>query len=244
MKHQQLNPTLLNELPNLLLHDKTFRKEVIRIARKRFADKTTTEDRFDQMMQLLKQKIAEDRQMWAENQQRWEENRQLWAESQQRWEENDRRWAENQQQLDALKADIQRLDRKFDQTISALGTRWGLHSEATFRNALAGIFKDFAGVEVMRVLEYDDVGFVFGRPDQIDLDLIIKDGLLIIAELKASVTKSDVHIFDRKVQFYENKHSRQATRKLIISPMVDQYTLPLANRLGIEVYSYVDNVRL
>jgi hypothetical protein len=125
-----------------------------------------------------------------------------------------------------------------------LGSRWGLHSEASFRNALAGILKDFQGVEVINVNEYDEEGVVFGHPDQIELDVIIKNGMLMICEIKSSVNKSDMYIFERKVRFYEKKHARQASRMIVISPMLDRYAKPVADKLGIEVYSYADAVEL
>ena len=126
---------------------------------------------------------------------------------------------------------------KQERAVGALGARWGLQSEATFRNALAGILEKSFAVEVMNVTEYDDEGIVFGRPDQIELDVIIKNGVLILCELKSSMSKSDIHIFDRKVSFYEKKHHREANRKLVISPMIDHRAEPLAKKLGIECYS-------
>jgi len=127
--------------------------------------------------------------------------------------------------------------------LGAVGRRWGLHSEASFRNGLAGILKDFQ-IEVLNVTEWDENGIVFGRPDQVELDIIIQNGLLIACEIKSSMSKSDMHIFEKKVRFYEQKQARQANRMIVISPMVDDNALPLAKRLGIEVYSYVEDVNL
>jgi hypothetical protein len=59
---------------------------------------------------------------------------------------------------------IQALARKHDSTIGALGARWGLHSEQSFRNALRGILEDSFGVQVLNVVEFDDEGQVFGHP--------------------------------------------------------------------------------
>jgi len=59
-----------------------------------------------------------------------------------------------------------------------LGSRWGLQSEKAFRDALAGTLEQNFGVQVVNVNEYDDRGEVFGRPDQVELDVIIKNGLL------------------------------------------------------------------
>ncbi len=74
--------------------------------------------------------------------------------------------------------------------IGALGSRWGLHSEASFRNALKGILQDSFGVEVLNINDFDAFGTlrartgeVFGRPDQVEIDVIIKNGMVIVREL-------------------------------------------------------------
>jgi hypothetical protein len=140
--------------------------------------------------------------------------------------------------------DIHALATKHDSTLGALGARWGLHAEQSFRNALAGILEASFDVEVLNVTEYDEAGEVFGRPDQVELDLIIKDGTLILCEIKSSMSKADMYIFERKVRFYEKRHNRQASRIMVISPMVDKQAQALAKTLGIEVYSYADDVPL
>jgi hypothetical protein len=139
-------------------------------------------------------------------------------------------------------AEIQKMNRKHESTIGALGSRWGLYSEASFRNALKGILETSFGVEVLNLNDFDHEGEVFGRPDQVEIDVIIKNGLVIICEIKSSISKSEVYTFDRKVKFYEKHHQRTVTRKLIISPMVDQRALPVIQNLGIEVYSYAEDI--
>ncbi|MFZ0254907.1 MAG: hypothetical protein WAN46_04510, partial [Gammaproteobacteria bacterium] len=77
---------------------------------------------------------------------------------------------------------------------------------------------------------------VFGRPDQVELDVIIKNGLLLICELKSSIDKAGMYIFERKARFYEKRHGRQANRLIVISPMTDARARKVAERLGIDVY--------
>jgi len=125
---------------------------------------------------------------------------------------------------------------KVDRTIGALGSRWGLQSEKAFRDALAGILEKNFGVRVLNVNEYDDEGVVFGRPDQVELDVVIKNGLLLICELKSSIDKAGMYIFERKARFYERQHQRQAQRLIVISPMIDARARQVAERLGIETY--------
>ena len=147
-----------------------------------------------------------------------------------------------QEQTDQTLAEIQKANRKYDSAIGALGSRWGLHSEASFRNTLKGILETSFGVEVLNLNDFDHDGEVFGRPDQVEVDVIIKNGSVILCEIKSSMSKPDMYIFDRKVAYYEKHHHRTVDRKLVISPMVDQRAIPVAENLGIEIFSYADSI--
>jgi hypothetical protein len=126
---------------------------------------------------------AEWRRLWDESQaewrRRWDENRaeqsRLWEESR---AESNRRWDANQEELKRLHNEIMAQAQKFDRGIGALGSRCGLQSEKAFRDALAAISEKSFDVQVVHVTDYDDSGDVFGRPDQIELDVIIKNRLL------------------------------------------------------------------
>ncbi|MGQ9893489.1 MAG: PD-(D/E)XK nuclease family protein, partial [Roseiflexus sp.] len=161
-------------------------------------------------------------------------------EANRKWEEHNRKWEENQQEIRNMYRRMETLDRKYDSTIGALGARWGLYSEQSFRNALRGILTEFFNLEVINIVEYDETGFVFGRPEQIELDLIIKNGLLLICEIKSSVSKADVYAFERKAQWYQQHHTRQADRLIIISPMIDARAREAASRLQIDIYSFAE----
>jgi len=128
------------------------------------------------------------------------------------------------------------MNKYIDRSIGALGSRWGIQAERAFRDALAAILVESFGVEVINVNEFDDEGEVFGRPDQIELDVIIKNGLLILCELKSSMSQSDMHTFERKVRFYERRHDRQATPMIVVSPMIDDRARQVGEALGIEIY--------
>jgi len=224
-------------------------------------------ERWEENQRQLLELERKSNERWEENQrqllelgrksdERWEENqRQLlelerksnerWEENQRKWEENQRKWDANQQVINQMLESIRKLDKKYDQTLGALGTRWGLHSEDTFRNALSGILQEFpSGVEVIHVNEFDNTGEVFGRPDQVELDLIIRNGRLLIAEIKSSMSRGEMYLFERKARFYERRHQRTAQRLIVISPMVDKKAQEIAAKLGITVYSYTDEVEL
>jgi len=157
-------------------------------------------------------------------------------------EEQNRKWEEQNRHNLGILEEIKQMNRKHESTVGSLGSRWGLSSEASFRNGLKGILKDSFGVEVLNFLDFDNEGEVFGRPDQVEIDVIIKNGLVILCEIKSSIDKAGMYIFDRKVAFYEKHHQRRVDRKLVISPMVDPRALSVAQNLGIEIYSYAEDV--
>ena len=211
--------------------------------------------RWDENQRALKAMQDEANRKWDEQNRKWDENqRALKAaqdEARRTWDENqralkamqdeaNRKWEEDHREIMAMIRRMEALDRKYDSTIGALGARWGLYSEQSFRNALRGILTGFFNIEVINVIEYDDTGAVFGRPDQIELDLIIKNGLLIICEIKSSVSKADVYAFERKARWYEQRHARQADRLMIISPMIDARAREAARRLQIDMYSFAE----
>jgi hypothetical protein len=43
----------------------------------------------------------------------------------------------------------------------------------------------------------DQNGFVFGKPALVDIDLVIRDGRVILIEIKSSISIADVAIFAR-----------------------------------------------
>ncbi len=149
---------------------------------------------------------------------------------------------ENSARIDRILDNIEAMSQKHESSIGALGARWGLRTEQSFRSGLKGILESSFGVQVINVVEFDDEGEVFGRPDQVEIDVIILNGVLILCELNSSISKPEMYTFDRKVRFYEKHHKRKADRKLVISPMVDPKADGVAKKLGIEVYSYADEV--
>lgn len=202
------------ELPRLIAQEPLVRDFILRTVSDYYASKSETESKFDRILAELQRDREEQARKWDEQNRKWDE------------------------QL----AEIRRLDKRFDSTIGALGSRWGLASEASFRNALAGILTESFGVEVLNLTLYDNDGDVFGRPDQVELDLISKNGITIACEIKSSMDKAGMYSFGRKVDFYAKHEQRQISRKIVISPMVDSRALPVAKALGIEVYSYADAV--
>jgi hypothetical protein len=232
ISEQQIKDIIMRELPRILEQDSEVRGLILRLSMRQFADKQETESRFDRLLDELRRDREEQARKWEEHH----------VEDASKWADQNRKWDENQRTINRILDSIEALNRKHDSTLGALGACWGLYSEQSFRNALKGILEESFGVQVLNVVEYDGEGQVFGRPDQIELDLVIKDGLLIICEIKSSMSKADMVIFDRKVKFYEQQHQRQAARTMVISPMVDARAQAVAKDLGIQVYSHAQDI--
>ncbi len=225
---EEIKKVIMSELPGLIKSDLEMRNFILRITRESYSDKRETESRFDRIMDELRyDREARDKK---------------WAAQDKKWTAQDKKWAENQRVIKEMLTSIKKLDKKHDATIGALGARWGLHSESSFRNGLRAILEDSFDVKVERYEDYDHEGTVFGRPEQVELDVIIHNGTLILCEIKSSMSKSELYTFWRKKNFYEEKHARKANRVMVISPMIDAYALSAAEKLDIETYGYAEDV--
>ena len=251
MNTEALKVAIKAELPGLLQEDPALREFILELSRREFAGRAATDDRFYELLGELRRDREARAREWEEYKQeharlreeekleqnkRWDAQEKKWDEQNRKWDEQNSKWDENQAELKRLHQEIMAQAQKFDRGIGALGSRWGLQSEKAFRDALAAILEKSFGVQVLNVNEYDDQGEVFGRPDQVELDVVIKNGLLLICELKSSIDKAGMYILERKARFYERRHQRQAQRLIVISPMIDARAVKVAERLGIETY--------
>ncbi len=237
---------ILSQLPRLMEREPEIRDFILRVTRDRYAAKEETESRFERMMEELKRDREAQTVKWAAWEKRWDEEREAdqrkWEAQEKKWEAQEKKWEENQKAINDMLASIIAIGQKHDSTIGALGARWGLHSESAFRKGLRAILGKSFGVKVERYEDFDHDGTVFGRPEQIEMDVIIHNGTLILCEIKSSMSKSDLYAFWRKKNFYEEKHGRKAARSIVISPMIAEPAKTAAASLNIEVYGYAEDV--
>ena len=138
----------------------------------------------------------------------------------------------------ASRASLYNSSRRLKHTVQGLGAQWGLQSEEEFRNELAAILTDELGFRMEKYEGYDDSGSVFGIPEQMEMDVIFRNGLVIAVEIKSSVSRGDLALFQRKVAFFEQTENVTVNRKFFISPFVDPNAVRLAAGMGIELYSH------
>jgi hypothetical protein len=187
-----------------------------------------------------------------ENQRIWQNIERIWQTMNERFEkqekENEKIWQaikegferqekENQKIWQAIEEDRkanQKHFKRLDMKLTALGARWGLMAEGTFRAGLKTIIEDL-GYVVENVVFFDDEGYVFLEPSQIEIDIIIKDGRKTAVEIKSSVSEGDVITFERKVRLYEKKSNIKIDKKIILTPFANNKAIEIAKSLDIEI---------
>jgi len=134
---------------------------------------------------------------------------------------------------------VERRIELVERHISALGARWGLMAESAFRESLRGLLEREFGFKVESWRAYDESGIVFGYPSEVEIDVTVSDGKLILIEVSSHVRASDVLQFRRKAELYERKTGRRPDRLLMVTPYIDEKALEAARQLGVEVYTKV-----
>ncbi|RDD52841.1 MAG: DUF3782 domain-containing protein [Candidatus Korarchaeota archaeon NZ13-K] len=143
------------------------------------------------------------------------------------------------EELIRLREDMMRGFELMRRHIDALGARWGLMAEEAFREGLRGVLERELGLRVERWSSHDEAGEVFGYPSEVEVDIVVKDGRLILVEVSSHVRASDVYILRRKADFYAGKTGRRPDRLMIVTPFIEERALEAARRLGVEVYTKV-----
>ncbi|GAB6163817.1 DUF3782 domain-containing protein [Desulfothermus naphthae] len=245
---EEVKKIIYKEIPNILEKHPEVKLILWKKLVDSFADKKESESKFDTLLRELKELKEESDRRWEEFQRKWkelkEESDRRWEEFQRKWkelkEESESRWRELKQESDqrweTLLKELRNVNKRIDRTIGALGARWGLNTERAFREAIKSILEELTDLKVENYLGYDEKGEVFGHPDQIELDVVLKNGEVWVIEIKSSMSKADMYIFDRKVKFYEKKEGKKVNRKMVISPMIEEKAYEVARRLGIEAY--------
>ena len=82
-----------------------------------------------------------------------------------------------------LREDFNRLSTSLELRLEALGARWGIFSERAFRKGMRYIIEKFFGGKVSKWEYFDDEGYVYNAPNNIDIDVVIKDSEHILVEV-------------------------------------------------------------
>lgn len=138
-----------------------------------------------------------------------------------------------------LRADMNRGFQLVERHISALGARWGLLSEEAFREGLRGILEKEFKFKIERWIHYDEGGFVYGYPSQIEIDVAIHDEKITLIEVSSHVKVSDVTIFKRKADAYERVAGRKADELIFVTPYAEDKAKEACEKYGIRLYTKI-----
>lgn len=153
------------------------------------------------------------------------------------------RFADLEERVMRLEERVLRVEeelRNLNRMMMAVLHRFGMLSESGFRDAMRYVVEEVFGVaEVTRWVEKDEEGIVYGRPSVIEVDVLVKDNVHMLLEIKSRVSKSDVAELHRIGRLYEKKTGIRP-RLAIVGGFVDEGALELARGLGVEVYPVVE----
>ncbi len=191
-----------------------FNREMINLRRDLSDKMTEMREDFNKRIQSLEQRMLEMR------------------------EDFNKRIQSLEQRMLEMREDFNKQMQMFREQLSALGTRWGLLAEDAFREGIKGILERY-GFHVEKWEYYDSEGIVYGAPSVIDVDVLIKDNMHMLIEIKASVDKSDVAELIRIGALYE-KVSKVKPILVIISPFVRKRAKEFAKKMGVLVFTSSD----
>lgn len=119
-------------------------------------------------------------------------------------------------------------EKSLSDKIAAMGSRWGIYNEGTFRATIHGIFREMEGIRI-------DEGKYGGR----QVDVIIRNGEHIMLEITSRMHSKDIDKLYRSADDYHNQTG--ISPKLMIattyvSPKLMQKIIGLDR--PVEIFSY------
>lgn len=131
----------------------------------------------------------------------------------------------------SLSDEVNALNRKVD----GFGARWGMQTENAFREGMRNILVD-AGYTVEKYRERDEEGVIYGHPgEEVEIDIVIGNGKTSLVEIKSRIERSEVAVFNKLVNFYQQKENKIADSKILITPFIDEQAVALAEHFEIIV---------
>ncbi len=156
-------------------------------------------------------------------------------------EERFARLEERQQKLEERQQKLEERLEKLDRTIAVIAHRFGIITEKGFREAMKYVVEEVLGVaEVDKWVYKDREGIVYGYPSIVEVDLVVKDNVHVLVEVKSRVSKSDVAELYRIGKLYE-KVEGVKPRLLILGGFIDEGAYEASKRLGVELRPLLEN---
>ena len=140
--------------------------------------------------------------------------------------------------LRAVETALREEMRRLWLALNALGARWGVLTEEAFRDGVRELLRD-AGYAVDRWVHYDDRGYVYGYPREVELDVVARDGGTFAVEITSALWRGDLQQIKRKVELFSAVTGRRVDAVYVITPFIHDRNpdavIAVANAMGITV---------
>jgi hypothetical protein len=243
MERKELLALMVKELPRLLQEHPEARYQLIGILAEVFARRDEFQEILSSIREII-QRQEEHSRILQEHTLTLREHSRILEEHTRTLQEHSRTIERHSQILQehtsAIRSLIEQQQRlteevaKMGRTLSAVGARWGYLAEEAFRQGLEAVVAERLGLKVEKWRWWDEEGFVFGRPDWIEVDVAIHDDEHILVQISSSATRGEIAAFYRIGQLYERLKGVKP-HLLFVAVFLDERAKELAQKLGIEV---------
>jgi len=148
------------------------------------------------------------------------------------------RFARIEERFAKIEERMTRLEREMEETrrvVMVIAHRFGVISEETFRQALKYVVEETLGAGVVEKWVYNDLkGVVYGYPSVVEVDILVKNGIHILVEVKSRVSRGDVLELHKIGKLYEEVKGVKP-KLVIIGGFIDRGVTDIAMKLGVEV---------
>ncbi len=150
-------------------------------------------------------------------------------------EERFARLEERQQILEERFARLEEEFRENRRLVLIVAHRFGVISERAFREAMRFVVEEVLGVAKVEKWVYrDGEGYVYGYPSIIEVDVVVRDDVHVLVEVKSRVSRGDVAELYRKAVLYERIVGVKP-KMLIIGGFIDEDAWEAARKLDVEI---------
>ena len=185
------------------------------------------------------QRIEERIVKLEERQQKLEERMLALEERQQKLEERQQKIEEELIELKKSHNELVKRMANLEKLVITIAHRYGVITEVSFREALSNVLSRYFGASASKWSVYDEEGIVFGYPSMVDAEVIIRDNVHIIVEIKSRVDPGDIVILYRVGKLYE-KRAGVRPKLAIVAGFITNKAREVAKKYGVEVYGYLE----
>lgn len=216
--------------------------EELQVSHKDFSELKETVQRLATLQEKTEHRVAElavqvehlavGQEKLAAAQQRTEEKVEQLAVGQEKLTAAQKRTEEKVEHLAAAQErteqELRRMGKSLSDQIAALGSRWGIYNEGTFRSTIYGVLKEIEGVTVKE-------GYYGDR----QVDIVIRNGEHILLEITSRMHVRDIEKLYQSADDYEAREGVQPKLMVAtsyVSPKLMQKIMGLPR--PIEIFSF------